>query len=214
MYTLLFFKMSAQNIHSPYLLPSTLASCRLLISSWGWCSSPGQLPFSVEILRYSLLQDLICSQRASEQTQMRVLQFRKMYQMQWAIFTKSHNGLIWKGPKSHLIPASLSWSGTLFTRPGCSKPPPALPEMGHLWEVWAPSLFCLRMPQPKVFPAKETLKIIGKKYEKMANVSLLPQLFLLSTDKIHGSMGAAFSLSSCRILWLPALHGWRLTTNG
>lgn len=104
--------------------------------------------------------------------------------MQWAIFTESHNGLIWKEAKSHLIPTSLSWAGKHFPRPGCPKPHPALPGMGHLWDVRAPSLFCLRMSQSKVFPAKETSKIICQKCEKMANVLLFPQLFLLCTDKI------------------------------
>lgn len=33
--------------------------------------------------------------------------------MQWAIFTESHNGLIWKEPKSHLIPTSLHGQGNI-----------------------------------------------------------------------------------------------------
>lgn len=37
----------------------------------------------------------------------------KIYQMQWAIFTESHNGLIWKEPKSHLIPTSLHGQGNI-----------------------------------------------------------------------------------------------------
>lgn len=142
----------------------------------------------------SLLQDLICSQRASEQSQMRVLHFREIYQMQWAVFTESHNGLCWKGPKSHLIPTLLSWTGTPLTRPGFSKPHPALPGMGHLWELRAPSLFRLRMSWSKVFLAKETMKIIAQKCEKMAEVPVLPHSFCFLLIKFQ------------RLNPLPAFH--------
>lgn len=105
------FEMGAQKIHSPYLLPSQPASCRPVISAWGWCTLPNQLPFSLELCRYSLLRDLICSQRASE---LRGLQFRRIYKMRWAILLKSK--CLWEIYTPSLFSLRLSRSKSIFSK--------------------------------------------------------------------------------------------------
>lgn len=92
----------AQNatIHSSHLLPIPTCiltghfSTRMMHVAMHWlcfwlCKSCNcHCPLTLKLCRYSLLWDLICSQRTPEQTQPRVLQFRKMYKKQWAVLLK------------------------------------------------------------------------------------------------------------------------------
>lgn len=60
------------------------------------------------------------------------------YQLSW------NHRMAWVGRnlKDHLVSTPLRWTGTPFTRPGCSGPHPTcpwtLPEMGHPQFLWAP----------------------------------------------------------------------------